>query len=52
MSKNKLEKFAENLTFPNFFQIPFEEISRHDASIKGQWNADFFKNDNPIVLEL
>lgn len=52
VSKNKLEKFAENLTFPNFFQIPFEEISQQDASIKGRWNVDFFKNDNPIVLEL
>jgi tRNA G46 methylase TrmB len=21
-------------------------------SFKGKWNADFFKNDNPVVLEL
>ena len=52
MSKNKLEKFVENSTFPNFFQIPFEEISQQDASIKGNWKRDFFNNDNPIVLEL
>ena len=52
MSKNKLEKFAENATFPNFFQYPFEEISQADAPLKGKWQADFFKNDNPIVLEL
>lgn len=52
MSKNKLEKFAENLTFPNFFQLPYEEISKQDAPIKGNWHRDFFKNENPIILEL
>lgn len=52
MSKNKLEKFADNLTFPNFFQLPYEEISKQDAPIKGNWHRDFFKNENPIILEL
>ncbi len=52
MGKNKLEKFAENSTFANFFQLPHEEISLNEASIKGKWHADFFKNENPIVLEL
>ena len=52
MSRNKLEKFAENSTFPNFFQLPYEEISMKEAPIRGRWHSDFFKNDNPIVLEL
>lgn len=25
---------------------------KEDISLKGKWNEDFFKNDNPIVLEL
>ncbi len=52
MGRNKLDKFAENLTFPNFIQLPYEEISINEAAIKGKWHADFFKNQNPIVLEL
>jgi tRNA (guanine-N7-)-methyltransferase len=27
-------------------------VWRKDHPIKGKWNSDFFKNDNPIVLEL
>ena len=49
MSKNKLEKFAENKTFPNFFQ---QDYFATDFVLKGNWNKDFFKNDNPIILEL
>ena len=52
MSKNKLEKFADNLSFPNFIQISHDIISEHDAPLKGNWHRDFFKNNNPIVLEL
>lgn len=51
MSKGKLEKFAENLTFPNLFQPDYEEI-KQGFKLKGNWRADFFKNENPIVLEL
>lgn len=52
MSKNKLEKFADNLSFPNFIQISHDVISENDAPLKGNWHRDFFKNNNPIVLEL
>ena len=51
MGKNKLERFAENLTFDNFFQPTYEEI-RDGYPLKGKWAADFFKNNHPIVLEL
>lgn len=50
-SKKKLQKFAENLTFPNLFQPEYEEV-KEGFFLKGKWKADFFKNDNPIVLEL
>ncbi len=51
MSKDKLKRFAENLTFPNFFQPTIEEAMQ-GFHLKGKWNKDFFGNDNPIVLEL
>ena len=48
---NKLERFEENKSFPNLFQPFFGEIV-NSFPLKGKWNSDFFKNDNPIVLEL
>lgn len=52
MGKNKLKKFAEMETFDNVFQYPFAVVERDGFPLKGRWNKDFFKNDNPIVLEL
>ena len=39
-------------TFPNVFQYPFAELQKGPFPLKGKWNTEFFKNDNPIVLEL
>lgn len=50
--KNKLAHFAENLTFDNYFHYTFEELTKNGIPFKGKWGSDFFKNDNPIVLEL
>ncbi len=52
MGKNKLARFAENETFANLFQISYEQITKEGFALKGKWNEEFFKNDNPIVLEL
>lgn len=52
MGKDKLRKFAENLTFENLVQPEFDEIFHKDHSLKGRWHSDFFHNGNPIVLEL
>ena len=49
-SKNKLKRFAENETFSNVIQ-PTREAILKGFEFKGAWNS-FFKNDNPIVLEL
>jgi len=49
-SKNKLKRFNENETFSNVIQPTREEVTTNFQH-KGKWNA-FFKNDNPIVLEL
>ena len=52
MGKDKARRFAENLTFKNMIQPEFEEIFHKDHPLKGRWHEDFFKNSNPIVLEL
>lgn len=52
MGKNKLKKFADMESFSNVLQVPFHKIEHTDHEIKGNWNANFFKNNNPIVLEL
>jgi tRNA (guanine-N7-)-methyltransferase len=46
MGKDKLKRFAEVNTFVNVLQL--------DAGkpMKGQWATGFFKNNNPVVLEL
>jgi tRNA (guanine-N7-)-methyltransferase len=44
MAKDKIRRFAEFKTFPNCFDYPFH--------LKGKWHQEYFKNSNPIVLEL
>ncbi|WP_435136695.1 tRNA (guanosine(46)-N7)-methyltransferase TrmB [Formosa sp. A9] len=51
-SKNKLKRFRENETFNNVVQPSREELVNGDFDLKGKWNSTFFKNDNPLVLEL
>lgn len=49
-SKNKLKRFKENESFSNVIQLTREEIL-DGFEWKGNWTS-FFKNENPIVLEL
>ena len=51
-SKNKLKRFKENEIFSNVIQPTREEVLNNTLTLKGNWNRDFFKNENPIVLEL
>ncbi|WP_293873219.1 tRNA (guanosine(46)-N7)-methyltransferase TrmB, partial [Flavobacterium sp.] len=51
-SKNKLKRFKENETFENVFQPTREEVVCGEFSLKGKWSSDFFKNNNPIIVEL
>lgn len=51
-SKNKLRRFRENETFRNVLQPSREELEKDQFELKGNWRRDFFKNENPIVLEL
>ena len=60
MSKNKLSKFANLLTYPNVFQpsLPVSDAQMTDSSeastfpLRGHWADLHFHNNNPIVLEL
>src|ERR1051325_9312258 len=51
MGKMKLQRFAENQTFTNLLQ-PKLGYPPEGFTLKGKWNKDFFKKDQPIVLEL
>ncbi len=46
--RNKLARFEDNKKTENVI----EEGKEIFEKIKGRWNKDYFKNDNPIILEL
>ena len=48
MGKDKIRRFAAVKEFDNFI----EPIIKEQCALKGKWKREFFKNDNPIVLEL
>ena len=52
MGKNKLAKFDDMASYPHVFQYPFATLQEKGFELKGHWHEQFFKNDNPIVLEL
>lgn len=52
MGKGKLHKFQENLIFDHVIEPEVKEYVEHNHSLKGKWKSQFFKNNNPIVLEL
>lgn len=52
MGKNKLAKFANMEEYPHVFQYPYAVLKEKGFEMKGKWNELFFKNNNPIVLEL
>jgi len=51
MGKDKLKRFKENSSFTNLIQ-PKIIFPPEDHALRGNWKKDFFKNNNPIVLEL
>lgn len=56
--RNKLQKFAELLTYPNVYESfdptkpDLTWINGQSTERKGQWGALHFGNDHPIILEL
>jgi tRNA (guanine-N7-)-methyltransferase len=51
VSKKKLIHFQENLTFPHLFQPGYQDLQKN-FDLKSKWHAGFFRNQNPIVVEL
>jgi len=52
VGKNKLAKFGEMEHFENVIQLTYKKLQQEDFYLKGKWATDFFKNENPIILEL
>ena len=52
MGKGKLAKFAEMAENPLVVECPFWLLQKEGFPLKGKWHEEFFKNGNPIVLEL
>ena len=52
MGKGKLAKFADMETYENVFQYPYSVVEHVPFDMKGHWHERYFKNQNPIVLEL
>jgi tRNA (guanine-N7-)-methyltransferase len=52
VGKNKLARWNELGSYDNVIQPEIGEIAGKDHSVKGNWNKELFRNENPIVLEL
>ena len=52
MAKNKLKRFADMKTMDCVFQPDLDTVLNDKFLLKGNWHSDFFKNDNPITVEL
>jgi len=52
VGKNKLARWTEFGSYDNVIQPLIRDVAGRDHPIKGRWNSELFKNNNPIVLEL
>lgn len=52
MGKNKLARWAEIKKFGNVIEPDNELIKTTCHPLRGKWNSGYFRNNNPIVLEL
>ena len=52
MGKGKLAKFADMASYPHVFEYPHSVAEQVPFEMRGHWHEQFFKNDNPLVLEL
>jgi len=52
VAKKKLQRFKENELFSNLFQYDYSSIKNNLFPLKGEWNENYFKNNNPIIIEL
>jgi tRNA (guanine-N7-)-methyltransferase len=38
--------------FDRVIEPPFEDVFRSEHELRGKWHSEWFRNDNPIILEL
>jgi tRNA (guanine-N7-)-methyltransferase len=50
--KNKHAHWQEMKSFSNFIQPEIQDVIGKDHALRGKWNKEFFRNDNPVILEL
>lgn len=52
MAKKKLIRFKQMAQFKNVIEPKLTEVLNTNYYLKGKWASTFFKNNNPIILEL
>src|SRR5687768_16421662 len=52
MAKKKLFRFADIKTMSCVFEPTMDDCRENNYRLKNKWRTDFFKNDNPVILEL
>lgn len=52
MGKDKLRKFREVSEFEHCIEPTFEQAMTDGLPLAGKWKSNFFKNEQPLVLEL
>jgi tRNA (guanine-N7-)-methyltransferase len=52
VGKNKLGRWAEMKSFGNVLEPAVSEIKSGNHPAQGNWKRDYFRNDNPVILEL
>ncbi len=52
MAKKKLIRFRENKNFSCLFEPNALDVIKEDFHLKGKWQSEYFKNLNPVTLEL
>jgi len=52
VGKNKLSKFADLATYEHVVQLSYKQLQAEEFEYKGKWNKAFFRNNNPVILEL
>ncbi|MCF8230311.1 MAG: tRNA (guanosine(46)-N7)-methyltransferase TrmB [Bacteroidales bacterium] len=52
MVKKKLKRFRENKTFSHLHEYNYVRLQKEPFPWKGRWSKEYFRNDNPITLEL
>ena len=52
MGKGKLKKFADLEGYSHVIQATYKALNNDDFYLKGKWGKEFFRNENPIILEL